>query len=212
MDTISSYFDKIFCINLAKRKDRWKHAEDQFKRYGFTAERFEGYDDVIYQSVRNGNCGCTASHRALLEIIAYHRWNRVLVLEDDFEVRADFEKNFASMFALMVPEVPQDWDMLYLGGGYAEPPVARVSQHVIKIGRMMTTSSYGITWQMARKMAPYVSGVGPIDCLYSGFLAENRCYIFQPRLMVQYSSFSDLQESDSTNAPSMEDTRHEQMV
>ncbi len=112
----------------------------------------------------------------------------------------------------MIPEIPEHWDMLYLGGHYGEPPIARVSPHVIQCGRMLTTSSYGITAQMARKMAPYISGVGPIDSLYGGFHRDNRCLILSPRLMIQRPSFSDLQEREMSNSDCMLDESHEQMV
>lgn len=208
---IADYFDKIFCINLSRRTDRWDHAQKQFNKFElYPVERFEGYDKPTdHLGNPNGNMGCTSSHRALLEIIAYHEWSRVLVFEDDFEFRFD---DANEQFDAMIKEVPEDWDMLYLGGHYAEKPIRRVSEHVIRMGRMHTTSSYGITWQMARRMAPYICGIGPIDTLYSGFIPNNKCYIFQPRLVVQYSSFSDLTDRDSNNEPCMTDPNHEQMV
>lgn len=208
--TIDEYFDRIFVINLARRGDRWQHCLEQFRKHdirNFT--RFEGYAGVIHRDVVNGNCGCTASHRALLEILAYHRWGRVLILEDDFEILHD---DFRDRFAAMISEVPDDWDMLYLGGHYQEDAQSRVSEHVIRIGGMLTTSSYGITWRQARKMAPYVSGVGPIDSLYIGFNRADRCYIFQPRLMIQYPNYSDLQEKESDNSQCMQDCSHESRV
>lgn len=210
MTLLEQYFDKIFVINLDRRTDRWEHCLAQFAKYGLTTvERFSGYDGILNDGIVNGNCGCTASHRALLEIIAYNKWPRVLVLEDDFEfIHDDFHNKFESMAKL----VPDNWDMFYLGGHYAEAPVARVNAHVIKMGRMFTTSSYGITHGFARKIAPYISGVGPIDSLYGGFHAQNNCYILQPRLVVQYPGMSDLTGQHNTNEHCMLDTRHENMV
>lgn len=220
--TIEDYFDKIFVINLDKRPDRWAHCLEQFRKFNLTkVERFSGFSDVNRSISYNedgtlwrsepisGNKGCTSSHRSLLDIIAYHGWNRVLVLEDDFEIE---HSDFHSRFESMLPEVPQDWDMLYLGGHFANAPQRRISKHVIKFSRMLTTSSYGITAKFARLLAPHICGEGPIDSLYSGFTPAYNCYIFQPRLIVQYSSFSDITERDSTNAPCMQDTRHENMV
>jgi hypothetical protein len=133
----------------------------------------------------------------------------VLVLEDDFEIR---HEDFHQRFSDMVRDVPPDWDMLYLGGRYADNPIARVNAHVIRFSRMLTTSSYGVTCQFARKMAPYIFGPAPIDVLYSGFTPRAKCYIFSPRLMVQYSSFSDLSHQNSTNEPCMIDPSYENRV
>lgn len=205
------YFDKIFVINLARRTDRWDHVLQQMATLGITEfERFEAYDRPIdHHGKPNGNMGCTSSHRALFELIAYFKWQRVLIFEDDFALCVDRPQE---MFQRMIHEVPLDWEMLYLGGHYGEPPVARVSPHVIKMGRMLTTSSYGITAKFAREIAPYINGVGPIDSLLSGWHRERKCYITQPRLFVQYPSFSDLTDTHSSNHQCMMDRSHEQMV
>jgi hypothetical protein len=172
-------------------------------------ERFEGYDQISDGNRVNGNLGCTASHRALLEIISYQQWPRVLILEDDFEVCvSDFNERFSEM----IEEVPTDWDMLYLGGAYGEPPQYRHSDHVIRINRIMTTSSYAVTAQMARRLAPYVSGGGPIDSVYGNFHSQTNSYISQPRLMVQYANVSDLVEQHMDNSQSMLDPHHEDML
>lgn len=205
----NDYFARIFCINLARRPDRWAHVEDQCRRYGLDVERFDAYDQIVFGGRVNGNWGCTSSHRALLELTAYHRWPRVLILEDDFEVCVP---DFNERFDAMIREVPDDWDMLYLGGGYGEPPQYRHSPHVIRINRMLTTSSYGITAPMARRVAPYISGIGPIDSLYGGFHHDAKCYIFHPRLIVQYANVSDLQERHMDNSVSMLDSAHEEML
>ena len=78
--------------------------------------------------------------------------------------------------------------------------------------RMLTTSSYAVRWQTAKKMAPYISGDSPIDCVVSGFTSQMKAYIFQPRLMVQTPSFSDIQEAEVNHTHCMRDTSHENMV
>lgn len=209
---MNDYFDRIFVINLASRTDRRAHAEAELAKLGITkAEWFDAYNRPIdHNGKPNGNMGCTASHRAVLEIIAYNKVPRALVLEDDFEVCVNSPLDW---FNGMIKEVPETWEMLYLGGHYGEPPLSRVSQHVIRIGRMLTTSSYGITWQMARKMAPYICGIGPIDSLYGGFhTKDHECYALSPRLFIQYNNFSDLQDRVMDNSLCMLDKRHESMV
>lgn len=208
---LETYFDKIFIINLARRADRWEHMLRQMQILGITEfERFEAYDRPIdHHGNPNGNMGCTSSHRALYEIIAYNNWNRVLIFEDDAAICTDDPQ---AKFQQMIGAVPENWDMLYLGGHYGEEPTKfkRVSPHVIKMGRMLTTSSYGITKQFARKIAPYINGVGPIDSLLGGFhIPENNCFILSPRIFVQYPSMSDLTDQHSTNHHCMLDKYHE---
>lgn len=207
---IQDWFSKIFLIHLSRRKDRYDRAISEIAKCNLSdVTWFEGYDRPLHGNVPNGNVGCTASHRAIFELTAFHKWNRVLILEDDF---FSLHANVNEMFTEMIEEVPDDFDVLYLGGHYSEPPISRVSKHVIRCGRMSTTSSYAVTWQHARKMAPHISGPGPIDCLISGFASDNNHYIFQPRLFAQWTSHSDLCDHTRDNVPCMTDTRHENMV
>lgn len=210
MTTIETYFDKIFCINRDWRTDRWEDCLKEFEKFNLTkVERFQAYDHAKIDGWVGGNGGCVASHRALLDIIAYEKWPRVLILEDDFKI---VHEDFHQRFDAMIGDVPNDWQMLYLGGHYQEKPQYRVSRRVIRIGGMMTTSSYAVTWQTARLIGPNIYGGGPIDTLYYQWNRELKCYIFQPRLMVQRESFSDLQGYVMNNEPCMLDTSHENMV
>lgn len=201
---INDYFDHVFCINCAHRIDRWTHVLEQCRLHKIELERVDG----VY--IKGwGNDGCTASHRLVLEKIAEGPWDRVLVLEDDFEcIYPDTQSKFEDL----ITWVPDDWELLYLGGHYGDKPRARINQHVILTGYMKTTSSYGITKAQAAKMAPAIAGIGPIDDLFSGFAMKDRSYILQPRLMVQYTGYSDLQQREMGNAACMMDTNHENMV
>ncbi len=216
---IENYFDKIFVINLARRTDRWAHVQAQMKLLGITQyNRFEAYDGIVNgNGVVCGNSGCVASHRGLLELISYHQWPRVLILEDDFSIaHTDPEmKAYVDVqgeFERMIKEVPSDWDMIYLGGQYGSNPSYRVSPHVIRLGTMLTTSSYGITPAMARRLAPHVHGLGPIDSIYCHHQPANNCYVFQPRLFVQYANVSDLTNRECSNEHCMLDQHHEEML
>jgi glycosyl transferase family 25 len=210
MNHIEEYFDKIFCINLDRRPDRWDICLAEFAKHNWTKfERFTAIDDP-----ENGNRGCTASHKILMDLIVENGWKKTLVLEDDFKIVApNFHKQFNSMIKL----VPEDWEMLYLGGHYAEPPISRVNKHVIKHGRMFTTSSYGVTCEMAKKLSDQIAlhgekPIGPIDTVYGQLHPTHKCYIFQPRLMVQREGFSDLTLQVNNNEHCMMDRNHENMV
>lgn len=211
MKTLNTYFDKILVINRAARMDRLANVRRQCEKFGITLERFEAHDmaDCLVDGKPNGNFACTASHRGVLELICHHRWQRTLILEDDFQI---VDESFPEMFDSMIGEVPDDWDFLFLGGGYGEAPIARVNGSVIRAGRMLTTSSYGITYAMARKIAPNLFGVGPVDSAISGWHREAKTYVLSPRLMVQADGMSDLTGEYSRNKNSMLDTHHENLV
>lgn len=191
MNALEEIFgDRIFCINVAARTDRWEHVLQLCARFGITLHRFEAVTGIMVDGVANGNAGCTASHRALLDGMVELGMPNALILEDDFDI---LHIDFMDKFARTAAELPADWDMFYLGGHYGEQPLARHSRHLIRCGRFLTTSSYGITLAMAERMRESISGIGPIDSLYGGFHRDNKCYVADPRLIVQYPNPSDLQ-------------------
>ena len=210
MTTLNTFFDQVVWIGSAHREDRGILMEAQLAKFGIEARRFEAHWKPIDHNGRpNGNAGCVASHRGVLELICHFGWAATLVLEDDALILSD---DFNEQFDAMIGDVPNDMDFLFLGAGYAERPKRRINGSVIQTNGLMTTSSYGITLNMARKMAPHISGIGPIDSLYQQFQRDNKCYILSPRLMAQRASYSDLQEAESSNLASMTDSRHEEML
>lgn len=222
MNSPQRWFDAVFVINLARRTDRWESirgvlARLDLDRFDFEPEprvfRFDAYADLVDHTGKvNGNLGCTSSHRAVLELIAFHKYERALVLEDDSMIRRVVMPNFLSNFDTITNQLPADWRMLYLGGSYGENPKRRYSSHLIETNAVMTTSSYVINWRQARRMAPDISGIGPIDSLYHKFNREGGCFMAYPRLFVQKPGFSDLTERESENTTSMEDEAHEDML
>lgn len=202
MTDFENFFEgRLFVVNLARRTDRLAQFEAMCRRVGLTAvQRFEALVVNDENGRPHGNRGCTASHRALMEMQIANGWPRMFVWEDDADV---IYHDFHERWERFAAKLPASWDIIYLGAGYGEPPIARLSQHVIRAGRLLTTSSYGITLAMARRMAPSISGIGPIDSLYGGFHRDAETYIISPRCVVQYPNFSDLQECESGNAQSM---------
>lgn len=208
---LNDYFDQIFCINLKSRPDRMEEAAREAHRHSFAFQTFRAYtaDDMYFNETvsdsTRANAGCVASHRALLELVAFNHWERVLILEDDFQVVVP---NLEQAFTKSSSELPSDWDMFYLGGSYAEDPKARFSPHLIRTNGMMTTSSYAVTWKAARRMAPNICGSGPIDSLYHHWNRTLNCYCAEPRMMVQSEGFSDIQGRVMANHHSMLDSEH----
>lgn len=214
----NEYFDRKFVINLDRSPDRWAHVQEQMRMHDLGGiERYSGYDfkDYVHlpnnlrQPMENAMCGCTASHGALLHEIGWHGWDKVLVLEDDFQV---VHSDFHDKFEFLISQVPADWDMIYLGAHYADKPLGRVNANCVIADRIKTTSSYAIRGPYARFLAPFFFGTAGPDDLFSGFNALNKVYVMQPRLMIQAHLRSVIWDQDTNNGPCMMDTRHENMV
>lgn len=214
MSPLEYIFDKIIVIGLARRTDRRALFIQEMAKLGVkNFEWFDGYDKPVdHNGQPSGNKGCSESHRAVLDTIVFNKWRNAVVFEDDAMVRPQFIETFNQIFLQAMSEVPAGAKIIYLGGGYGCNPVRRIGPCVIEIRRMLTTSSYIITGEMAREMAPHISGVGPIDNLFNGFTEKGNCYCIQPRLFVQRETLSDLTDQTVNYEGSMTDAAHEEML
>lgn len=237
---LSDYFHRIVCINLDRRVDRWKECLIEMASNNMEGvERFSGYDHPTH-----GHTGCTRSHRILLRQIAEGDAKRVLVLEDDFAsvTRSrlalagfrpeqqvwkdqisvlDGQGDLNQRFNSLIPFIPE-FDVLYLGGGYAENPISRLNSHVIRCAGMKTTSSYGITKEFAKVWSDRVNVMagsedldrhpGCVDDCFSAMSRDNRFYILQPRLIFQRLSPSDITGETNSHLYSMTDVLHQSRV
>lgn len=208
MTPFEDFFDgNIFVINLARRPDRLEHFKFEMNKCGITCwQRF----DAVDAGPRDGNRGCTASHRAIMDMVVRRGLKRAFVFEDDATLRHQFITCFNQEIAPVLNEMPAEFDQLYVGGHYAEMPRGWHSKHLILMGAMKTTSSYGVTLKSARELRDLIpeDTCDSIDNLYAGYNATKRCFISEPRFFVQYGNFSDLQQREMDNSGCMEDTSH----
>lgn len=217
MTPIDAFFDRIFAVNLKRREDRRGQLVSMLESIGIPENRitwFDAYDKPTDSEGRpNANMGCTTSHAAILHVIAHERIPKTLILEDDCDVaftspaRRDRVQP-QRIFSEAIADLPSDWEMLYLARHFAEMPQKRISKNVIRIGRMLNTAAYGVTLDFARRAAPHIGGVGPIDNLFWPFHREGKCYCIDPTLFIQRPGFSDLHDKFEDYSGAMQDMNH----
>lgn len=81
--------------------------------------------------------GCALSHLSVLQDAMYHRRQAVLVFEDD----ALFTDDATDALQRFAEDVPDDWQLLLLGGQHMRPP-RRVTQNVVRCRRASRTHAY----------------------------------------------------------------------
>ena len=89
------FVDHIYYINLDSRTDRRAHIENQIKKYLDTnlnhTTRIPGV--VVNNKLKvDGAIGCSTAHYNVMVDAIKHNYNRILVLEDDFEFICDKTK------------------------------------------------------------------------------------------------------------------------
>jgi GR25 family glycosyltransferase involved in LPS biosynthesis len=87
------------------------------------------------------------SHKVIWEEVAAGRKELALVLEDD----AVILPSFRDRIPLIVAELPETWDILYLGSGQYEIETA-ISPHLARPSRIFGLFGYVINWRGAERL------------------------------------------------------------
>jgi len=190
---INSYFQHIFCINLDRRKDRWRMCQKEFQKHKiYDVKRISAVDgrdikeDTSYK--HKAQMGCSLSHAKVLEEMIKQKWNTILILEDDLL----FVDNFYELFSESASLIPE-FDMLYFGGSDRKAP-EKINGIISKVTCTATTHAYAITLPFAKRILPEIRKLKkPVDDLYIDYQKKNRCYIFKPHLIKQRPDYSDIE-------------------
>ena len=191
-------FTKMYCINLPRRADRKQHAQSVFKNFNFNVNFVDAVDGRTLSNtgdVKPGEAGCCLSHRKVLEMmLADSSIKTALIMEDDVE----FDRNVAIRFAEYVKGVPDDWQLLYLGGSHRSNPLKKITPHVHKLKKTYTTHCYGIKREAAENLIKFFADDRifrkPADLHFADFKKQYPCYGFMPSIAWQRAGYSDIRE------------------
>jgi len=129
------------CLNLDRRPDRRLWAWEQFRREKLDVQRVAAPDaaGLCIREKRHfedvGPRACAIAHRLAWREARRAAAAAVLVFEDDVVLSQDFSRRFESW----MEAVPKDWQLLYLGCVFLDPP------SVVRPGLLRVT---GRTWDM----------------------------------------------------------------
>ena len=119
---INNYFDKVYILNLNRRKDRLKESTKKLEYCEIEFERFAAVDGSIFQNVwesfnskehhfANPNyLACALSHLSIYKDALDNGYSKILIIEDDNSIR----KNANVEFGNIISELPE-WELLYFG-------------------------------------------------------------------------------------------------
>jgi GR25 family glycosyltransferase involved in LPS biosynthesis len=183
---VNDFFDKVVVINLDRRTDRMERLGAQLDELGIEYERFSAVDgkELGIDPIVAG----TMSHVAVMK---KYPQKHILILEDD----ALFVDNFQERFDEVMPTLPRDWDVLYLGAlitkgtGEVRPVNKDWARQVVTTG----SHAYCIKEARLQYFMEKLDGYEwYIDIGLRVFAEQYNAYIAQPNLVTQFPSFSDL--------------------
>jgi len=139
-------FQRVLWINLPRRTDRHKaflERLDAVADWPFrTPECVDGLEmepPPFWRSQPNAY-GILRAHLAIYHTCLCLGVKRALILEDDCVFCPDFSQKVTDWLA----KVPDDWDMVYLGGNHCQLPW-RVDDNVLQGTGINAAHAYGIT-------------------------------------------------------------------
>jgi GR25 family glycosyltransferase involved in LPS biosynthesis len=198
-----SYFDKIFVINLDKRKDRLERCNQLFAKHNITdlVERFPGIvpdpsEDIPYtretEKIKVPVYGCILSHLNIIKRAKAEGLKSVLVLEDD----VDFI-NIDCIDKAIDQLKRRDWSLFYLGSN-THTPLQKADENLVTLKKGYSTHAiaYHETFydffieSFNRKM------IKILDVWLSDYGQEHfKTYCANPITAIQVNSYSDIQNT-----------------
>jgi len=189
--TFNEVFEQVVVINLAKRPDRMAEIKRQLDAHKITFERFEAINGQ--ELGVSGIAACAMSHQAVIE--KYKDCQSLFIFEDDAQLNPDF----ALLWDNFIANLPDDWQMLYLGCNKIEwKPIA---DGVSRLLAGVATHAYAAKQSVFDSMIEASKGAEPIDLSYMQLQVSVPTYVAVPTMVGQVPGFSDIEQrfTDYTN-------------
>jgi GR25 family glycosyltransferase involved in LPS biosynthesis len=175
--------DRIFCINLDKRPDRWAEASSLFERFNVSVERVSGIEDEIPWN------GLRMTVIGIFERAIKEGYETILIFEDDVDWSEDFYERFETCWE----SLPQRWDMFYFSAAHQHwPPV--YNEHLFKLS--WSTAAHAIVFKRScfeTVLSSLKRDKEAIDVIYSKLQPNLDAYCCIDPIAWQRRSFSDIE-------------------
>lgn len=223
---LNKTFDKVYLINLDRRGDRLQECKKILDKSGLDVHRVSAVDGTLLKEEElnkafldhipakdmQGVHGCVMSHYNVIKQAKEDKHSSILVLEDDFELVEDFSTLFEDYY----DQVPDDWELLYLGANHnfhMGQALPMIKPNIGKPIRSYTTHAYAVKSSLYDKLleifnkdvSNYPSDLGL--CKLQQDL--DTCYSFYPSLITQRVGYSDIMGSVTDLRPFIEGTPDE---
>lgn len=193
-------FDKVYCINLDRRPDRYENFKNEVKKYDLGEfEKVSAVDgknldmSLFNTTLKTGELGLTLTNLEIIKDAEKNNFGTILILEDDCTFEPEI-KNIEGYFNLL----PSDWDMLYMGGNHnthmgVQPP-KKINEKVCKLHTTYSTHFVGLKKSVFEHIKVLLSkNKNPLDVCYVTLQKIFNVYSFYPAIAKQIVDFSDIQ-------------------
>lgn len=191
-------FDKIYCINLDSRPDRWEKVGSEFSRICIDdlVTRVSGVIFNEFEDKRRNACvGNHFSHAKCFFHAEGNSFDSILIFEDDVEFF--YNKNLTwNYLTKTLEQLPTNWDMLYLGINLDRWQATQVSENLARLSGGFSTHAYAVRRNLFEFLYQINSNSNILhnDVFYAEVIHPNyNCYVTVPLLCGQSDSYSDIE-------------------
>jgi hypothetical protein len=200
MSVLNEFFDKIYCINLDSRPDRWEECISIFEKKNLVVERVSAIKPIVsgLGHVKDAEKSLRDTHIGILKNAKNLNLKNILIFEDDIEF-CDLLDDYTGQpmdvrFENSIKFLPEEWDVLYLGSGIDTDAKSHIGGELYKLGFAHCCHSVSVNGRFLDTIINYLEQSDePIDIVYSRLMGDNKIYSFSPNLISQRPSFSDIQ-------------------
>lgn len=195
---IAQAIDKIYCINLDSRTDRWQEVTARFEVVGIAdyVTRVSAFMDV------DPRIGCQRSHVQCVKDAIENNFKNILIFEDDVQFVETNVPNFSEIVSFL--QNNKKWELFYLGGSPMYPAWDKKGN--IFRSRFYHTHAYIIN---RRAFAKILRCGLPIDVWLSLNTISFGVY---PVYAVQGASYSDIRKQDLSHLQDAFINKYEKLV
>lgn len=134
--------EKTYVINLDRNREKWEFSKKELMHIGLNPCRISAWDGLFNKLSspfidRPGGIGCMISHWMCLQSAVINDYECIAIFEDDIILHPNFEM----LEAKLLEEVPQDWEILWLGWDDRDGKREYISKHVLKPNRPYGTQA-----------------------------------------------------------------------
>ena len=156
-----------FYINLESRPDRQIYVEEELKKIGIKADRFNAI------KLPNGALGCSMSHLKCIEMAKENDWDHILIVEDDIHfLNHDLFMNQINKFF----SLHKNWDVVLIAGNNV-PPHKIIDDTCVKVSSCQTTTGYIVKKHYYDILINIRGVINGTSSTYKNIpLKENKCH------------------------------------
>lgn len=201
------YIDKIYCINLDSRPDRWQECLDEFKKLNIENE----VERVTAFKMPLGIDGCTKSHLECIKLAKQNNFKNVLILEDDvsFEYEIFYDVLYNAFEQLKLKNLK--YDILYFSANLYGNDNKLIDKNLAHIVSAKAAHAYivnhtiydfilsafaNINWDDPANWNHSNPNRMNMDVWYKNIQSFGNVYGVYPSIAEQRSGFSDLIKMD----------------